>query len=466
MTNTSTLIVGAQFGDEGKGKIVDSLVQDEGFDCVVRYNGGNNAGHTIVSGGETYPLHLIPSGILHAGVTNVIGAGVVVDPAGLVKEITSLTDRGVDCRNLFICDRAHLVMPWHKVIDAHLGKKIGTTARGIGPCYEDRASRRGLRLGELVDENHQVDREHFSKRFRDICAHKNDILKKVYGLEPLDTEKELATIFELAETFKERVCDTAEILFRLKKENKKILFEGAQGCLLDLDWGSYPYVTSSTVTFSGCLSGSGSAQIPGRRIGIVKAYSTRVGEGPYPGELGDYETIKVQDVRKKGEPLEPLSSAEKDKALNGDELLMGRWIRRAGREYGTTTGRPRRCGWLDLVAVKHAVQVSGLTEVALTKLDILENIPKLKLVTAYKDGDKTLHTFPSRISQLARCQPVYEEFEGFGEVTTAGSFSELPGTAQTFIRRIESYLGIPARIISVGPERSNHILQEETYVAG
>ncbi|HIB66305.1 MAG TPA: adenylosuccinate synthetase [Phycisphaerales bacterium] len=466
MRNTSALIVGAQFGDEGKGKIVDSLVQDEDFDCVVRYNGGNNAGHTIVSDGQTYPLHLIPSGILHPHVTNVIGAGVVVDPAGLVQELATLTERGVDCKNLFISDRAHLVMPWHKVIDAHLGGKIGTTARGIGPCYEDRASRRGLRVGELVDENNTVDKEHFGARFREVGAHKNELIQKLYGLEPLDLEKELAEIFHLAETFKDRVCDTSELLYQIKTEGKRVLFEGAQGCLLDLDWGSYPYVTSSTVTFSGCLSGSGSAHIPERRIGIVKAYSTRVGEGPYLGELGDYETIKVQDVAKKGEPLPPLSDDEKQKALNGDDLLMGRWIRRAGREYGTTTGRPRRCGWLDLVAVKHAVQVSGLTEVALTKLDILVDIPKIKLITAYKDGDKTLTTFPSRINQLARCQPVYEDFEGFGEVKNAKSFPELPRAAQNFIRRIESYLGIPARIISVGPERSHHLVQEETHVAG
>jgi adenylosuccinate synthase len=464
MKTASALIVGAQFGDEGKGKIVDSLVQDEKFDCVVRYNGGNNAGHTIVFQGKTYPLHLIPSGILHSEVSNVIGAGVVVDPAGLVKEIDNLQQQGFSCSNLFISDRAHMVMPWHKIIDAHLGKKIGTTARGIGPCYEDRASRRGLRVGELVDENQNIDHEHFGQRFREVAEQKNVTLSKVYDLPPLNVEEELETIFALAERFRKSVCDTAELLTVFKQQGKKVLFEGAQGCLLDLDWGSYPYVTSSSVTLAGCLAGSGSAHIPERRIGIVKAYSTRVGEGPYPGELGDYEAIKVQDVRAKGEKLEPLTENEQQQALDGDELLMGRWIRRAGLEYGTTTGRPRRCGWLDLVAVKHAVQVSGLTEITLTKIDILVGIPKLKLVVAYKDGDKTLTTFPSRINQLARCQPVYEEHEGFGELKHAKSFGELPQTAQKYIRRIEEYLGVPARIISVGPGRAEHIVQEETYV--
>lgn len=457
----STLVVGAQYGDEGKGKIVDSLVEDEKFDCVVRYNGGNNAGHTIVSEGVTYPLHLIPSGILYPDVTNVIGAGVVVDPAGLLKEIETLRERGVTCDNLHLSDRAHLVMPWHKAIDAHLGGKLGTTAKGIGPCYEDRASRRGIRVGELVNEDGQVDKELFSRRFREVGEFKNALITKVYGLEAIDLEAELGKILSLAEKFAHLVCDTAEMLTRFRDEGKQMLFEGAQGCLLDIDWGSYPYVTSSSITLGSCLSGSGTAVVPERRIGIAKAYSTRVGEGPYVGELGDYDTIKVQDIR----GTVTLTDEDKEKALAGDDLLMGRWIRLVGHEYGTTTGRPRRCGWLDLVAVKHSVQISGLTEIALTKLDIMVGIPKLKLITAYRDGDKVLHTFPSRIEQLARCQPVYEEFEGFGEVTQAGSFAELPKAAQVYIKRIEEYLGIPVRIISVGPGRAEHIVQEDAHVA-
>lgn len=461
MNKTSTLVVGAQFGDEGKGKIVDSLVQDEGFDCVVRYNGGNNAGHTIVHGGVTYPLHLIPSGILHSDVCNVIGAGVVVDPQGLSGEIENLRKQGVTCDNLHISDRAHMVMPWHKVIDAHLGKKIGTTAKGIGPCYEDRASRRGIRVGELINEHCQVDVEHFSRRFRELANHKNALITKLYELPPLDVEKELTELLELGRKLAPHVKDTAALLTRYKNEGRAILFEGAQGCLLDVDWGSYPFVTSSSVSLAGCLLGSGSAQVPERRIGIVKAYSTRVGEGPYPGELGDYELIKKHDMR---DDVQALTEEEKRQAVDGDELLMGRWLRLDGAEYGTTTGRPRRCGWLDLVAVKHAVQISGLTEIALTKLDILSDMPKIKLVTAYRDGDQTIEIFPSRINQLARCKPVYEEFDGFGQVAQAESFEQLPAQAQTYIKRIEEYLGIPARLVSIGPGRAEHIVQEAACV--
>ena len=462
MSMKSTLVVGAQFGDEGKGKIVDSLVQDEGFECVVRYNGGNNAGHTIVHDGVTYPLHLIPSGILHSHVCNVIGAGVVVDPPGLYGEIENLAKQGIDCNNLHISDRAHMVMPWHKVIDAHLGKKIGTTAKGIGPCYEDRASRRGIRVGELVNEHGRVDVEHFSKRFREVAKHKNAVITKVYELPALDVEKELVAMLELGHKLAPHVTDTAALLTQYKNEKRSILFEGAQGCLLDVDWGSYPYVTSSSVSLAGCLLGSGSAQVPERRIGIVKAYSTRVGEGPYLGELGDYEVIKKEDMRGQ---VQPLTDAQKQEAMDGNELLMGRWLRLVGSEYGTTTGRPRRCGWLDLVAVKHAVQISGLTEIALTKLDILSDMPKLKLITAYRDGEEVLDTFPSRINHLGRCEPIYEEFEGFGQVSQIENFEELPASAQTYIKRIEDYLGIPARLVSIGPGRAEHVVQEVACVS-
>jgi adenylosuccinate synthase len=456
----STLVVGAQFGDEGKGKIVDSLVEGGDFQCVVRYNGGNNAGHTIVCDGVSYPLHLIPSGILYPKVANVIGAGVVVCPEGLVQEIETLEERGISCRNLHLSDRAHLVMPWHKIIDAHLGKKIGTTAKGIGPCYEDRASRRGLRVGELVNEDGEVDVGLFGKRFREVAKFKNELITKVYGLEPMEIDLELHKILRLAQEFAHLVCDTAELLTRFGAEGKQMLFEGAQGCLLDIDWGSYPYVTSSSVTLGSCLSGSGTALVPERRIGIVKAYSTRVGEGPYVGELGDYETIKTQDIR----GTVTLSDEDKQKAVDGDDLLMGRWIRLVGKEYGTTTGRPRRCGWLDLVAVKHSVQISGLTELALTKIDVLAGIPTLRLIVGYRDGDKTIQTYPSRIHQLAHCQPVYEDFEGFGEVAQVERYSDLPQSARLFIERIEEFVGVPIRIVSIGPGRAEHILKGDTCV--
>lgn len=452
----STLVVGAQYGDEGKGKIVDSLVEGGQYECVVRYNGGNNAGHTIVCDGVSYPLHLIPSGILYPQVTNVIGAGVVVCPEGLVQEIETLRGRGIACDNLYISDRAHLVMPWHKIVDGHKGKKLGTTAKGIGPCYEDRASRRGIRVGELVDEKGRVDTEHFCKRFRSVAVFKNDLLTKVYGLEPMNVEAELQKILSLAEKFASMVCDTAALLNQLTADGKELLYEGAQGCLLDIDWGSYPYVTSSSVTLGSCLCGSGTANVPERRIGIVKAYSTRVGEGPYVGELGDYDTIKTQDIR--GQVS--MTDEDKKKAVEGDDLLMGRWIRLAGHEYGTTTGRPRRTGWLDLVAVKHAVQVSGLTELALTKLDVLADIPRLKLAVGYEDGQQKIANFPSRIHQLARCTPVYEEYEGFGDISTVKRYSELPQSARTFIERIEEFVGIPVRIVSIGPGRAEHIMKE------
>lgn len=458
----STLVVGAQYGDEGKGKIVDSLVEDGSFDCVVRYNGGNNAGHTIVWEGVSYPLHLIPSGILYPQVTNVIGAGVVVCPEGLLGEIETLTSRGVSCDNLHLSDRAHLVMPWHKIVDGYKGKKLGTTAKGIGPCYEDRASRQGIRVGELVTENGKVDVDHFCKRFRSVATFKNDLMTKVYGLEAMRVEEELAKVLEVAEKFAHLVCDTAELLNRYCREGKQLLFEGAQGCLLDIDWGSYPYVTSSSVTLGSCVTGSGTAYVPERRIGIVKAYSTRVGEGPYVGELGDYEVIKTQDLR--GQVS--MSDEDRQKALDGDDLLMGRWLRLVGHEYGTTTGRPRRTGWLDLVAVKHSVQISGLTELALTKLDVLAGIPKLKLVVGYHDGEKEIQTFPSRIHHLARCKPIYEEYEGFGDVTGAKIYSELPASARTFIERIEEFVGVPVRIVSVGPGRAEHLMKETSRVAG
>ncbi|MFA5504599.1 MAG: adenylosuccinate synthase [Vulcanimicrobiota bacterium] len=451
----STLVVGAQYGDEGKGKIVDSLLEDGSFDCVVRYNGGNNAGHTIVWDGVSYPLHLIPSGILYPRVSNIIGAGVVVCPEGLVDEIETLTKRGVNCSNLYLSDRAHLVMPWHKVIDGHKAQELGTTAKGIGPCYEDRASRRGLRVGELVTQDGRVDVKHFSDRFRSVATFKNDLLSKIYALEPLDVERELARVLELAEKFAHLVCDTAQLLQDYSRQGKSLLFEGAQGCLLDIDWGSYPYVTSSSVTLGSCVSGSGTAFVPERRIGIVKAYSTRVGEGPYLGELGEYDTIKTQDLR--GQVT--MTEEDKEKALAGDELLMGRWLRLAGQEYGTTTGRPRRTGWLDLVAVKHSVQVSGLTELALTKLDVLAGIPRLKLVVGYRDGDQVIRSLPSRIHHLAACTPQYEEFEGFGEIAGIKQYSELPETARRFIDRIEEFVGIPVRIVSVGPGRAEHILK-------
>ncbi|MEW6277780.1 MAG: adenylosuccinate synthetase [Candidatus Eremiobacterota bacterium] len=465
MKAASYLVVGGQFGDEGKGKIVDLLVQEGGVDVVVRYNGGANAGHTIVLDDGKYPLHLLPSGILHPRVMNLISAGVVVDPLHLVKEMQNLKNRGFDCENLRISDRAHLVMPWHRAIDAHLGGRIGTTARGIGPCYEDRASRRGVRVGDLVDENGQVDRDHFARRVRELVAERNELMQKVYGLEPLDAERILEDYFGAAEQIKHLVTDTADLLEQFTRESKVVLFEGAQGTLLDIDWGTYPYVTSSSVSLPGCQLGSGLFVVPELRLGVVKAYATRVGEGPFPSELGDYDTIKERDTFPPGQPLPEVSAEDRQQALRGDDYLMGRWLRLAGSEFGTTTGRPRRCGWLDLVAVRQAVRMSGLNAIALTKLDILNGIPRLKLAVAYEFQGRQTRAFPARSHRLSEYRPVYEEMPGWEHLEGVTSFETLPQAAQNYIRRIEEYAGVPVKLLSVGSHRTQSLFLPDREVA-
>lgn len=451
------LIVGGQFGDEGKGKIVDLLVQNKNIDVVVRYNGGNNAGHTIILDDGKYPLHLLPSGILHSNVDNIIGAGVVVDPLALVKEMRNLQGRQISCSNLKISDRAQMVMPWHRAVDGHLGGRLGTTARGIGPCYEDRASRRGIRIGDLVDDQGRVDREHFAQRVRDVIVDKNSILSKVYGLEPLDSEQIIHEFVEAAEVFKHQVCDTGAAIERLHSEGKSFLYEGAQGALLDIDWGTYPYVTSSSVGLAGCVSGSGYSLWPDLRLGIVKAYATRVGEGPFVAELGEYETIKVKDRVEPGSQLPPLSESEKSQALAGDEYLMGRWLRSVGAEFGTTTGRPRRCGWLDLVVVRHAIRVSGLNGIALTKLDVLNGIPKIKVCVGYRYLDKEWTDFPGRIHKLGLHQPIYQELDGWDDLGGAQSYEELPPNAKKYVEFIEKVTNVPVKIVSIGGHRNESL---------
>lgn len=457
MEKASTLVVGAQFGDEGKGKVVDLLVQQGHFDAVVRFNGGANAGHTIVLDDGKYPLHLIPSGILHPQTINIIAAGVVVDPLFLVKEIDNLRKRNISCDNLFLSDRAHMVMPWHRALDAHLGGRIGTTARGIGPCYEDRAGRRGLRIGDLVDEQGNIDREHFSRRVREVCTEKNLQFEKVYGLDPLDPESVIEEFVAAAEVFRLKVRDTGAMIAGLLKEGKCFLYEGAQGSLLDIDWGTYPFVTSSSVGLAGCYVGTGNCIWPQHRLGVVKAYSTRVGEGPFIAELGDYERIKEQDRVTPGGSLPHLTPEEKALALAGDDYWMGRWLRAVGAEYGTTTGRPRRCGWLDMVVVGHAVRMSGLSGLALTKLDVLNHIPRLKICVAYEYKGKRVADFPARIHHLQDYRPIYEEFEGWGELGEVKCFEDLPAQAQSYVKRIEELAGIPARIVSIGSHRSSSL---------
>ncbi|HXE72890.1 MAG TPA: adenylosuccinate synthetase, partial [Candidatus Nitrosotenuis sp.] len=347
-----------------------------------------------------------------------------------------------------------LVMPWHRVLDAHLGGRIGTTARGIGPCYEDRAGRRGLRLGDLVEEG-RVDRDHFARRVGEVLEEKNRILQRVYGLEPLEAEPIVESYSRAAEVFASQVGDTSELLFRLKAQGRVILYEGAQGALLDVDWGTYPFVTSSSVSLGGCCVGTGIDPEPELRLGVVKAYATRVGEGPFPTELGDYALVKERDRA----PLSPLSDEERRRALEGDDYLMGRWLRAAGAEFGTTTGRPRRCGWLDLVAVRHAIRFSGINALALTKLDVLDGIPRLKVAVAYRLGGRQIDTFPSRARHLAECQPVYEEMPGWQSLAGAGSLEEMPPEARAYVRRIEELTGVPAVILSLGSHRSRSLVR-------
>lgn len=453
----SVLIAGAQFGDEGKGKIVDLLVQKGDLDVVVRFNGGANAGHTIVLDDGKYPLHLIPSGILHKETINIIAAGVVVDPLFLVKEIENLKGRNISCDNLFISDRAHMVMPWHRTIDAHQGGRLGTTAKGIGPCYEDRAGRRGLRIGDLIDENNQIDGDHFSQRVREVCREKNEIFAKVHGLQPLDPEQIISEFLAAAEVFKDKVRDTGAFIEQLIREGKNFLYEGAQGSLLDVDWGTYPYVTSSSVGLAGCYVGTGNCVLPEVRMGVVKAYGTRVGEGVFPAELGDYERIKEQDKVAPGTSLPPLSEAEKQLALGGDDYWMGRWLRSVGAEYGTTTGRPRRCGWLDIVAVRQAVRMSGLNQIALTKLDVLDGIPKLKVCVAYDYKGRRVTDFPARVHHLGDYRPIYEELEGWDTLGKATEFSQLPQAAQDYVLKLEEWIGVPIKIVSVGSHRASSL---------
>ncbi len=457
MQSNDILIVGGQFGDEGKGKIVDVLVNTASVDAVVRYNGGANAGHTIVLDDGKFPLHLIPSGVLHENVVNIIGAGVVIDPLWLVDELKGLRGRGVACNNLKISDRAHLVLPWHKVLDAHLGGKIGTTARGIGPCYADRAFRRGLRIGDLVTFHGEVDTEAFREKYYEVGEEKNRILTKAYGLEPVDLNSTCTAILEAAEQIAAMVSDTSVTLQRLQQQNKRILFEGAQGSLLDVDWGTYPYVTSSSVNLPGCALGAGLMVLPEYRLGIVKAYGTRVGEGPFPGELGTYEEIKTKDTLEPGTSMPPLTETEQAKALQGDDYLMGRWLRSVGAEYGTTTGRPRRCGWLDLVAVKHSVKLSGLNGIAFTKLDVLSGIPELKVCVGYRVDGEILTHFPARTSLLERVEPLYETLPGFELPEGVSRREDLPEKAEAYCRFVEEFLNVPITIVSVGRHR------EETF---
>ena len=416
------VILGAQWGDEGKGKFIDIFAGKA--DLVVRSQGGNNAGHTVVAGGEKYKLQLIPSGILYPECVNVIGPGVVVNPKAVLGEIDGLHDKGVSTDKLFIDARCHCIMPWHLELDAlseaekaKEGTAIGTTKKGIGPTYMDNSERIGIRMHDFVDE------KRFADIIRETCARKNRVITGVYGGEPLDADAIIEEYRVYADRLRPMVRDTTVMTYDAIKSGKEVLFEGAQGTLLDLDMGTYPYVTSSHPVAGGCCIGSGVGPTAINEImGIFKSYTTRVGEGPFPTELFD-ET--------------------------------GDYIRNAGGEFGTVTGRPRRTGWFDAVVARYAVRVNGLTDVVINKIDPLRGLPKLKVCVAYKlKNGETVTEFPANFMDLVDCEPIYEEFDGFTEdITNCRSFDELPATVQAYIKELERIIECPITMLGVGPAR-------------
>ncbi len=426
---SSVVVIGTQWGDEGKGKIVDYLA--EKADVVVRYAGGNNAGHTVVTGGQAFKLQLLPSGILYKDKTCVIGNGVVIDPGVLLKEIKGMQDKGIDIAALKISNRAHVVMPYHRLLDEveedYRGdRKIGTTKRGIGPCYMDKDARVGIRMVDLMDE------EEFVEKLEANLEAKNHLLKTVYGVEGFDFQAVKEEYLKYADALRPYVVDTAEVLYQAMRSGKKILFEGAQATMLDLDHGTYPYVTSSHPIAGGaCIgAGVGPTQI-NRVIGVVKAYSTRVGEGPFPTELLDE---------------------------------IGNHIREAGYEYGTVTGRPRRCGWLDACVVRYAGYVSGIEYMAITRLDVLDKLKTLKICVGYRYNGKLLNEFPASLKVLGQVEPVYEEFPGWEtDITGIRKYEDLPENARRYVERLSDVAGVKIGIISVGPSRDQTIILKDMF---
>ena len=417
-------VLGAQWGDEGKGKIVDLLTPR--FDIVARYQGGHNAGHTVYVDGRKFVLRLIPSGILHPGITCVIGNGVVVDLHALFGEVDELARAGIEVgARLIVSDKAHLILPYHRDLDllseARRGeRKIGTTSRGIGPAYEDKIARRGIRVGDLVD------RAALEQNIRDNVLARNRLVHD----STMDYQQVLADLVALGTRLRPWVRDVSLMLDAAMREGRSVLFEGAQGTLLDIDHGTYPFVTSSNASVGGICTGLGvGPRAISRVLGVAKAYTTRVGEGPLPTELS-------------GE--------------------MGARLRDSGNEYGAVTGRPRRCGWYDAVAVRYAVRINGLDALAVTKLDVLDGLDPIDICTAYRCENRTLADFPSDVAQLARCEPVYESMPGWSAPTRgARRLSDLPENARRYVARLEEISGVPAAIVSTGSERDDTILRDE-----
>ena len=419
------VLVGAQWGDEGKGKITD-LISDR-FDYVVRYQGGNNAGHTVIVGDQKLALHLVPSGIMYPNITPIIGNGCVIDPKVLLEEIDIVEGKGISTEKLLISANAHLIMPYHRDLDGasekRLGKnEIGTTHRGIGPAYQDKASRLGLRMQDLFD------RSIFREKVEAALIEKNAILEKIYDL-PAYTVDEIAEEYlAYAERLKPHIAEISPLLNHAIDDGKSVLFEGAQGTLLDIDHGTYPFVTSSNATAGGATTGSGVGPTKiDRVLGIAKAYITRVGSGPFPTELYD---------------------------ADGDTLIE------VGHEYGVTTGRQRRAGWYDAVIVRYAVEVNGLTDLILTKLDVLSEFETIKVCVAYEHLGKIYKTVPGHQSAFHHAKPIYEELPGWKtDITGCRTFDELPEKAQEYVKFIEELAGVPVSMIAVGPDREQTIMR-------
>ena len=420
----NVVIIGAQWGDEGKGKVVD--IYTEYADEVVRYQGGNNAGHTLVVGDEKTVLHLIPSGILHAGKRCIIGNGVVLDPKVFLQEVGNLKKKGYlrDESQLVIDGNVHIIMPWHVAVDLarekSVDRKIGTTGRGIGPTYEDKIGRRGIRFYELLKP------ERLRERIRELLPEKNFLLEQYFGEAPLDAETIFTEYTAYARQIEQYLGCTSTLLDASIRAGKNVLFEGAQGTMLDIDHGTYPYVTSSSTVTGGVCTGTGvGPQVIDAVIGISKAYCTRVGEGPFPTEL------------------------------HGE---AGESLRQAGQEFGATTGRPRRCGWFDAVALREAVRVNGLTGLAITKLDVLSDLPRIQVCTAYSYQGKQLNEFPRDPEILAQSTPVFEEMDGWQcDLAGAESLADLPAQARAYLARLEEVTGCPVALVSIGPRRDQTI---------
>ncbi|KGG79501.1 adenylosuccinate synthetase [Caloranaerobacter azorensis H53214] len=424
------VILGAQWGDEGKGKITDFL--SEKADIVVRYQGGDNAGHTVEIGEKQFKLHLIPSGIFYEEKVCVIGNGVVVNPKSLLEEIKYLNDRGIKTDNLRISDRAHIIFPYHIKLDELEEKKrgkskIGTTIKGIGPCYRDKVERSGIRMCDIFYK------DILEEKIRRNIREKNEIIEKLYEERGLDEDSIVAEYMDYLEQIKKYVVDTTALLNEAIEDGKKILFEGAQGTLLDIDFGTYPYVTSSHPISGGVTVGTGISPFGiSEVLGVVKAYTTRVGKGPFPTELFD-ET--------------------------------GDMIREKGHEYGTTTGRARRCGWLDTVMLRYSARINGLTSIVITKLDTLGGFEKIKICTAYELDGKVIKDFPSSLETLKRCKPIYEVLDGWKEeeIENVKTFDDLPENAKKYIYKIEELTGVKVKMVSIGPNRNATILRENIF---